>query len=326
MKALALFSGGLDSALAIRLVQDQNIDVVGFHFTSPFHCSGDECAVLKTAEDLGISLETLEADQDYLEVIRNPRFGYGKNLNPCVDCRIFILKKAKAIAAEVNASFLFTGEVLDERPMSQTMKALRLIEREADLEQKILRPLSAKLLPVTEVEERGWIDRTQLLDIHGRSRRRQLDLAQEYGFTSFSTPAGGCLLTVKEFAAKMRDLLKWKNDVDFRDVNLLKIGRHFRLGNAKIIVGRDEAENNRLLALRKDEELCFEVPDCGSPVTLLQGASGSRTAIETAAALTLRYSDHTAHRATVMYGSMDLKRSITVRSLDVSDIESLRVK
>ncbi|UCD97127.1 MAG: hypothetical protein JSV35_03505 [Candidatus Bathyarchaeota archaeon] len=326
MKALALFSGGLDSTLAIRLVQDQNIDVIGFHFKSPFHSSNDECGVLKTAENLSIPLETLEADQDYLDIIKNPRFGYGKNLNPCIDCRIFILKKAKAIASTVDASFLFTGEVLGERPMSQTMKALRLIERETELEQQILRPLSAKLLPITEAEEQGWIDRGRLLDIHGRSRRRQLELAKAYGFTSFPTPAGGCLLTVKEFAAKMRDLLKWKNDVDFRDVNLLKIGRHFRLGNAKIIVGRDEAENDRLLALRKDEELCFEVPDCGSPVTLLQGASGTRTAIETAAALTLRYSDNTAPRATVMYGSTDLNRAITVRSLDVSDIESLRVK
>jgi tRNA-specific 2-thiouridylase len=326
MKALALFSGGLDSALAIRLVQDQNIDVVGFHFKSPFHCSSDECNVLKTAETLGIPFETLEADHDYLEVVKNPRFGYGKNLNPCVDCRIFILKKAKAIAAKVNASFMFTGEVLDERPMSQTMKAIRLIEREAELEQQILRPLSAKLLPLTKAEEKGWIDRERLLDIQGRSRRRQLELAKEFRLTDFPTPAGGCLLTVKEFAAKMRDLLKWKTDVNVRDVNLLKIGRHFRFSNAKIIVGRDEAENNKLLALRKDEELYFEVPDFGSPVTLLQGAPSNRTAIETAAALTLRYSDNTAHSATVIYGSTDMNRSITVRSLDVSDIERLRVK
>ena len=271
MKALGFLSGGLDSTLAVKLILDQGIDVVVLKFTSPF-CLCDRkgrCFAVEVAEKLNVPLRMMYKGQEYLRVIRNPKYGYGSGMNPCIDCRIFMLKKAKRYAEEIGASFIFTGEVLDERPMSQHYRALKIIEREAGLEGKIVRPLSAKLLPKTEAEKKGWIDRNKLLAIRGRSRKPQIALAEKLGISDYPCPFGGCLLTYKEFANKVRDLFRHKRRVTLRDIELLKVGRHFRLGKSKIIVGRNRVENEALLRMKNKTDHMFEVPDVGSPITIL---------------------------------------------------------
>src|SRR3989344_4725862 len=211
MKALALLSGGLDSTLAIKLIQQQGIDVVALNFTSPFCLCGGKsgCASIAMARQLNVKVKRMEKGKEYLKILRNPKHGYGRYMNPCIDCRIFIFKKAKKYAKQIGAEFIFTGEVLDQRPMSQHFKTLMLIEKEAGLKGKILRPLSAKLLPETEAEKKGFVDRNKLLAIKGRSRKEQIQLAKNYNL-DFFCPSGGCLLTYKEFSDKLRDLFNHK--------------------------------------------------------------------------------------------------------------------
>lgn len=323
MKALGLLSGGLDSILAVKLIQNQGVNIVGVNFTSPFSLlkEGNISTVVK---QLAIPLRTIKLGNHYFKILRNPKYGYGKNMNPCIDCRIFMFEKAKIFAEKIQAAFLITGEVLNQRPMSQNRKALRITEEEAGLAGRILRPLSAKLLPETEVEKRGWIDRERLLDIRGRSRKRQMQLAEQFNIEEYPMPAGGCLLTYKEFAAKIRDLLQHKKRIGAGDIDLLRVGRHLRLGKNKIVVGRNEAENKLLERMRGKDDYLFEVPDCGSPITLLQGPKTSRT-IKLAAALTLRYSDRKGE-ALVRFGREELTESILVLPSNTLEIEKLRIK
>jgi tRNA-specific 2-thiouridylase len=326
VKALGMFSGGLDSALATKLILDQGIEVEAVHFVSVFsvHEKGREDIVAEAAKDLGVPLTIINVGNDYLKVIRNPNYGYGKNMNPCVDCRIFLLKKAKKYAKEVGASFIFTGEVLDERPMSQHYKAMKLVEEESGLKGWLLRPLSAKLLPETVIEKKGLVDRGKLLAIRGRSRKPQLRLAEEYGLKHYLTPAGGCLLTCKEYADRLRDLFQHKKRVSMADAALLKVGRHFRLGANKIIVGRNEAENKVLAETKAAGDYYFEVSDVVGPVTVLQGAK-TKKAVETAAALTAFYSDAKTDRVTVGFGKDNLDRSVVVSVPSQDEVLSLRV-
>ncbi len=326
MKALALLSGGLDSTLAVSLVQDQGIDVVAVNFVSPFClCGRGGCGAAGIAEQLQIPLKTISLGEEYLAIVKSPKYGYGKNMNPCIDCRILMFKKAKNYAEEIGASFLLTGEVLDERPMSQHRKALYIIEKEAELEGKIVRPLSAKLLPMTEAEKKGWIDKEKLLGIRGRSRKKQIELVKEFGIKDYPCPAGGCLLTNKEYAAKMRDLFEHEKKMSIKDALLLKIGRHFRFEESRIIVGRNETENERLRNLKDIDDYSFEVPDCGSPLTLLQGSKKEK-AIETAAALTARYSDSKEKEIIVRFGVQEMNKTITTSKLSSEEIEQLRIK
>jgi tRNA-specific 2-thiouridylase len=325
IKALALFSGGLDSILATKLILNQGIDVVALNFVSPFcHCEKGGRCVTETAEKLGLPLMVLNASDEYLKMVQNPKHGYGKNMNPCIDCRIFIIKKAKKVAEQIGASFIFTGEVLDERPMSQHFQALKIIEEEAGLKGRILRPLSARLLPETIVEKKGLVDRKKLLGIRGRSRKLQIKLAEEFNVKDYPGPAGGCLLTYKEYADKLRDLFQHKKRCSMADVALLKVGRHFRLGKNKIIVGRNEAENKLLIVNRGRNDYYFEVPDIGSPITVLQGAK-TKKAISTAAALTAFYSDTKDSEVKVNFGGDKLDRSATVSVPVRNKVESLRV-
>lgn len=326
MRALALLSGGLDSILAVKLILDQGIEVEAVNFTSPFCIFKKES--MSEAEEVArkfkIPLRIIEGGNEYLKVIRNPRYGYGRNMNPCIDCRIFILKKAKKLSREVGASFIFTGEVLGERPMSQNKKAFDIIERETGLKNKILRPLSARLLPETEAEKKGWVKRGRLLDIRGRSRKRQIELARKFNIVGYPSPAGGCLLTDKEFARKIRDLFEHKRRVTMDDITLLKIGRHFRFGKNKIIVGRNENENKYLVKLKRRSDYYFEVPDFGSPITILQG-SKTKKAIVKAASLTAHYSDATGKKILVEYGREKLNRFVTVSPLTDKEVNALRV-
>ena len=325
VKALALFSGGLDSILAVKLIQNQGIDVIAVHFVSAFNsCAKDDVGVAKAAKQLGVPLRVVELCDDYLEMIREPKHGYGKNMNPCVDCRILILKKAKKLAEAMDADFIFTGEVLDERPMSQHYGALKLVEEESGLKGEILRPLSAKLLPETDIEKARLVDREKLLGIRGRSRKPQLKLAEEFNIKSYPSPAGGCLLTCREYADKLRDLFEHKKRCSMADAALLSVGRHFRLEESKIIVGRNEAENNVLVAKKGKNDYYFEAADVVGPVTVLQGAK-TEEAVRTAAELTAFYSDAESVEVKINFGRESLSESITVSVPAQAKVESLRV-
>jgi len=325
VKALALLSGGLDSTLATKLILNQGIDVIAVNFVSPFCvCAKDEDGAAEAAKQLSVPLKVVNVGDEYLKMVRKPKHGYGKNMNPCIDCRIFILKKAKKYAREIGASFIFTGEVLDERPMSQHSRAMKIVEEEAGLKGKLLRPLSAKLLPETVMEKKGIVDREKLLGIRGRSRKPQIKLAEGFNIKDYPSPAGGCLLTCKEYADKLRDLFRHKKRCSMADVSLLKVGRHFRFGENKIIVGRNEAENNLLTAEKARNDYYFEVPDVGSPITILQGAK-TKNAIRMAAALTAFYSDAKSDKATVNFGRESLDKSLIVSIPTRAEVENLRI-
>lgn len=303
---LGLVSGGLDSLTACLLIKQQGFDIIGLNFKSPFCLcdkvlSHSDCGLNLFHEKLGIKIYTLLKGDDYLEVIRNPKFGYGKNLNPCIDCRIYILKKAKEFKKKINADFIFTGEVLNQRPKSQHMKALNIVEKESGLEGKLLRPLSALQLKPTIYEERGLIDRTKLLGIKGRSRKVQLELVRKHGLMDEYYACGGCLLTDKNFSNRMRDYLKYNNALKIEDISILRYGRHFRFKNSKIIVGRNEIENNMLLQLKKPIDLIMEVQDVPGPITIIQDEFNEET-LKYAASLTLRYSDCEESKCKVVYG------------------------
>ena len=309
----------------MKLILERGTEVEAINFVTPFClCRKGGCGASEAAKAFNIPLKTVNAGNEYLRIVRNPRFGYGKNLNPCVDCRIFMLKKAKKYARAIGAKFIFTGEVLGQRPMSQHRGALALIEREAGLEGKILRPLSGKLLPKTEAEERGFVNSDSLRDISGRSRKRQIEMTREFNITNYPCSAGGCLLTDKEFAKKLKDLFQHKKRINAKDVNLLKIGRHFRLGENKIIVGRNETENKILLEYKQRGDFYFEVPNCGSPITILKGPK-TKAAIENAARLTAFHSDKKSGNTQVSFGQSSLERKITVFVPSLTEVNALRV-
>ncbi|MEW6103567.1 MAG: hypothetical protein AB1630_07140 [bacterium] len=275
MKALALLSGGLDSTLAIKVILNQGIEVSALNFISPFYqCNrknGCDLESKKVADLFKIPLKVERLADEYLEMVKNPRYGYGKNINPCIDCRILIFKKAKSYMEKIGAKFIITGEVLGERPMSQKKDTMRLIEKESGLLGLVLRPLSAKLLAETIPEIERWVDREKLYAISGRSRKPQIKLAEDFGIKDYPAPAGGCLLTDFGFAFRMKDLMKYSPNFNLNDIELLKISRHFRLSPYfKLIVGRNESENIRLKNLAKDSDIIFEPAENG-PLGLGRG-------------------------------------------------------
>jgi tRNA U34 2-thiouridine synthase MnmA/TrmU len=235
-----------------------------------------------------------------------------------------MLKRAKNLAKEIGADMIATGEVLDERPMSQTLRSMKLIEKEACLEGKLLRPLSAKVLPETKAEKRGWVDRSRLMDIRGRRRLPQIELAKKYELRNFPNPSGGCILCEKEYSAKIQDLLSHKKNIEPEDIRLLRIGRHFRVGGNKIIVGRKETENEALKTLRAASDYIFEVPDIGSPATLLTGKKTSES-IKMAAGITARYSDAKEKEVLVKYGKAKLDHQVTVEIPTEKTINDLMI-
>jgi tRNA U34 2-thiouridine synthase MnmA/TrmU len=294
MKAIALLSGGLDSTLAAKLVLEQGIELEALNFLTVFcTCTnrGETCLASQKAVDaLGIPLKVFNVSEEYLDVVKHPKHGYGSNMNPCIDCRIFMMKKAKAYLEETGASFIVTGEVLGERPMSQRRDAMRLIEKEAGLDGLVLRPLSAKLLSASIPEKEGWVDREKLLKIQGRSRKPQIQLADHFGIRDYPCPAGGCLLTDPGFAQRMRDLNRYHSDFLLNDVHLLKMGRHFRLSpHLKLVVGRNEEENQKIQTFSQEGDILFKVSRYPGPLSLLRGEA-EEGEVEKAAAITARYS------------------------------------
>ena len=290
-KAIGLISGGLDSILAVKMVLEQDVEVIGVCFTSPFFDKSVHATPI--AEKSGIDLKIINFGDEYISLIKNPIHGYGKNINPCIDCHIYMLKQAKKLMEEINADFVFTGEVLNERPMSQHLNALKLIEKESGLTGKLLRPLSAQLLEPTIPETTGIIDRKRLGNISGRSRKTQIALAKIYGITGFPQPAGGCLLTDENFSNRLKDSFE-HNEYSLNDLELLKIGRHFRVPNdesAKIIVGRNEKENAQILKLVRNTDIILEPVEIAGPTVLVRNYKNKENVILIAAGLCARYSD-----------------------------------
>lgn len=293
-KALVLFSGGLDSILAVRLLQEQGIDVEAITFILPFtSCSGDEkegdCQAVQVARQLGIPISAIRFGSEFLELLRTPLHGYGKGVNPCIDCRIHMLAKAKERMAECGADFIVTGEVLGQRPMSQRRDTMRVVERESGLEGLLLRPLSAHHFEPTIPEREGWVDRDRLPGIKGRSRKEQMRLAEELGIADYPNPGGGCLLTEVSFAPKVRDLFEHCERLDPRDFRLLRVGRHFRVGRrCKLIIGRDEKDNRRLEEAVQPGETTLRWMDGNTPLGVLVGEQEEETLV-LAARLLLRY-------------------------------------
>jgi tRNA U34 2-thiouridine synthase MnmA/TrmU len=293
MKAIGLLSGGLDSSLAVKIIIDQGIDVEALKFTSPFcNCDqGGHCFSASMADDLGIKLTNIPKGQEFLDIIANPRHGYGSGMNPCIDCRIFMLKKAGEYADACGAAFVFTGEVLGQRPMSQHRDALRLIEKESGLQGKLLRPLSAKHLPETEAEKNGVVDRKRLLSITGRGRKELMSLADFYGIKGYACPAGGCLLTDKHFASRLKDHLAQKGSLNAHDVMLLKKGRHFRFGELRFILGRNETENNFLKKIFRKDQTLLEPVNVNGPTGLICGNIPGRDVLDVISSIFASYCD-----------------------------------
>ena len=249
-KAVGLISGGLDSVIAIKLMQEQNFEVIGVYILTPFISGFGEKQIknLKRIEkEMGFKLRIIEVGDDYFEIVKNPEFGYGKNLNPCIDCRIYMLKIGKRIMEEEGAEFVFTGEVLNQRGKSQTINSLKIIEEKSSLKGKLLRPLSALHLPESDVEKEGIVDRNKLLGIKGKERKIQFYIAFEKGLKYFETPSGGCLLTDPQYCKRLKDLFIHKEKPSKKDFLLLQIGRHFRISqDTKLIIPRNEMERKRM--------------------------------------------------------------------------------
>lgn len=289
-RAVALFSGGLDSTLAILAVLRQGISVKAIKFQTPFDCgvSKDPASV---AERFGFCIEVRNLGEKFLEVVKDPEHGYGKNMNPCIDCRIMMLREARAFLDSVEADFIITGEVLGQRPMSQRKDMLYHIDKKAGVTNRVVRPLSAKLLKVTDAEAGGIVSREMLYGFSGRSRKPQMDLAEEFGLTDYPSPAGGCLLTEPNYACRLKDLMAFAPSPSLRDIDLLRIGRHFRYSPlCKIIVGRDRTENETIESLATGEDVLLKVDGYGSPLTLVSGEI-TQEALKVAASLCARYSD-----------------------------------
>jgi len=274
IRAVALLSGGLDSMLAIRILQEQGIDVEALNFRTLFTCCQDHAAV--AAHQLGVRLTVLADKDDYLDVIRHPRHGYGRGANPCVDCRVYMFQIAAEFMKDVGAEFVVSGEVVGQRPMSQKRRDLDLIGRESDLPDRLLRPLSAKLLPPTLPEREGWVDRDRLFGFHGRSRKGLIALARQFGFRDIPQPSTGCALTEPGFAVKVHDLMRFDDAGGRWDFELLRIGRHFRCGaDLKVIVGRSATENEVLRRFYERPEAhdatLLEPVDFSGPTALVVG-------------------------------------------------------
>jgi len=295
-KALVLLSGGLDSILAVKILQNQGIKVTGLSFKSYFFNEG---AAKKAAKNLKIPLKIIDFSKEHLKMVKNPKHGYGKSTNPCIDCHTLMLKKAKGIMKPFGKlrarkfDFVATGEVLGERPMSQNQKALKIVEKESSLIGYLLRPLSAELLAPTIPEQKRVVDRSKLLNISGRSRKKQIKLARFWEIKDYPAPAGGCLLTDHEFGKKLNKLFEKCPRCNGNDTELLRVGRHFWEDKVKIIVGRNDKENKIIKKLAKSGDVLVEMKKFVGPTTLIRNYSKNKISqkdIERACNLTQYYS------------------------------------
>jgi tRNA U34 2-thiouridine synthase MnmA/TrmU len=305
IKAVSLISGGLDSMLATKVVMDQGVHVEGINFFTGFCVEGHTHAIRKrhadkpkrnnalwVAEQLGIKLHIVDIVDEYKDVLLNPKHGYGANMNPCLDCKIFMVHKAKEWIEKNGFDFIITGEVVGQRPMSQRKDTMPVVARESGADDRLLRPLCAKNLPATLAEREGWIKREEMYDFSGRNRKPQIALAAQYGFEDYASPAGGCcFLTDENYSKKLVDLWqsRGKRDYEMDDIMLLKVGRHIRpRPHFKLIVGREEGENNFLQGYAK-VFTSLKTTSHPGPLVLLDGVANDEDLL-LAARITARFS------------------------------------
>jgi len=285
--ALAMISGGLDSILAAKLIKDQGIEVIGICFKSYFF---SEQNALKIVKQIDIPLVVVDISEEHFEMVKNPKHGYGKNMNPCIDCHAMMMRHCGELLEKFHGDFIITGEVLNQRPMSQNRSALDIVKNESGIGQKILRPLSAKNLNPTEMEIEGLIDREALLDMKGRNRKAQMELAQKWGILEYPSPAGGCKLTEPNYSRRLKEIIEHKEDTSKKDLETLKIGRHFRVTkDAKIISTRTQEEGEALELLLTKEDLMFLPSDYNGSTVVIIGRATNED-IEFAAKISGRYS------------------------------------
>ena len=337
-KAVALISGGLDSLLAARLMLEQGIHVEGINFYTGFCVEGHTHAIRKkdkakpkrnnalwSAEQLGIKLHIIDIIEEYKDVLINPKHGYGANMNPCLDCKIFMVGKARQWMEENGFDFIITGEVMGQRPMSQRKDLLPVVVRESGADDRLLRPLCAKNLAPTLPEREGWVDRDKLLDFSGRNRKPQMALAKQFGFEDYASPAGGCcFLTDKNYSNKLVDLWQARNDKNYEldDIMLLKVGRHLRPSpHYKIIVSREDGENRFLNGYRK-QFITLEIKSHNGPLSLIDG-SPDHDDLQQAARIAARFSqgrnaETVSVKATLLDGA---EKMLEVRPMSPDEIQ-----
>ncbi|MDD3296333.1 MAG: tRNA 4-thiouridine(8) synthase ThiI [Candidatus Omnitrophica bacterium] len=329
MKAIVLVSGGLDSYLVVRLLQAQGIEPVAVHFRTPFYKQDKikmmEDALKNMSRSLGVKLILENLNEKYFQAMQNPRYGYGKNFNPCIDCKIFMFRRAKELMDEQRAGFVVSGEVLGQRPMSQNRESMKLIEKESGLEGILVRLLSAKLFEATIAEQKGWLKPEALLGISGRSRKIQIALAQRLGIRQYPWPAGGCLLTEASFCHRLKDKKSYCRNF-LEDFELLTVGRHFRLSpEFKFIVGRNEKENSQLEVFTKKGDVWIEPADIPGPSGLGRGLCGVKEKI-ISAAIIARYTC-SGQEVEVLYKKIPetAAQRFKAKALDEEQLRALRV-
>jgi tRNA-specific 2-thiouridylase len=322
VKCLVMFSGGLDSTIAVHLLKSQGLEVVGLHFVLPFYSGqgNDHRSIRNRSEMLGIPLRIEEEGDDFLAMVKDPHFGYGKNINPCLDCRIHRLSKAADIMRQEGAAFIATGEVVGQRPMSQRRDCLDIIEKRTGLKGLLLRPLSAKLLRPTIPENEGWVDRSKLLSIGGRGRKDQITYAATHSLT-YPSPGGGCILTYEQTMRRFDDLMRYSPGFSLPDFKLLAYGRHFRISrNARFVIARDDAENGILEKLCCGEDYCLTMTDVLGPFGILRSSGPvMQEDLEIACSIMARYSKARSHKEARV--SISRNTEITVVSIRPATVE-----
>ena len=324
IKGLGLCSGGLDSILSALLLQRQGIDVTWICFETPFFSSE---AARKASFQTDIPLITIDITDDYMEMMKNPKAGFGKNMNPCMDCHALMFSKAGDVLKNEGFHFLFSGEVLGQRPKSQNKNSLRYVEKNSGFDGRILRPLSAKLLPATLIEQKGLVDRKKLMDISGRSRKSQILMARDFGIKEYPSPAGGCLLTDKVFSDRLKDLMDVQKIFNKRELYFLKHGRHFRLDSkTKVIAGRSKDDNKHLLKyFNKDKEILLKHTKMPGPDVILTG-SFTKENIQTAAMICASYTkSNPGENADIRVIGQEDEKIISIKTIKALEFKHLMI-
>ena len=324
-KAVALLSGGLDSTLAVCILKEQGVEIEAVNFQTMFGCCKDDAR--RVAYELGVPFTLLKVGDDYLKVIEKPKYGYGRGVNACVDCRIYMFVMAKKLMEQTGASFLITGEVLGQRPMSQKLNDFRTIESDSGLGGRIVRPLSAKRLPPSEPEKAGFIDRSKLFDIEGRSRARLLELACRYGIENPPSPSAGCALTATGFAKKVRDVFQHHPDYERWEFEILKMGRHFRLDDeTKVVVAREHSQNEYLEYLHPKGTILLSCKNFAGPHPLVIGRKTEYN-LQKAAGLILRYSQKPLPEVCELQAEHEgaLEILTAMKEADAAALEGMRI-
>ena len=318
-RALAMLSGGLDSILAAKLIKDQGIEVIGITYKSYFF---DEENARRMVKQIDIPLEVVDFSEEHFELVKNPKHGYGKNMNPCIDCHAMMMRYSGELLKKFEADFIITGEVINQRPMSQNAGALNTVKKESGFSDKILRPLCAKLLPPTEMEESGMVEREKLMNINGRSRKVQIELAEKWNIKDYPSPAGGCKLTEPGYSKRLRDLLDNNDEVTPRDMELLRYGRRFRISrNTVIISARTKDEGDLIKPILNSNDTGFIVDKYTGSMVVLVGEA-TEEGIKLAAAIAARYSKgKDEEKVTVRYGKISKPYNGLVEVTPITDKE-----